>query len=947
MTFVDRFRLFSLWNRVWIVHALLLALLAACSNSVMEEPQEPQEPEESQEPQEAETPADTVLPEVPAFALVKVDSAHPEMIRVSPNGATAVLGNDGPLAKANEKPRMRVKLDYDFSLGEHEVTCLEFKRLSDAEYWSVVPVCESDSAPVVGISFYDAILYANAYSRVNGYDTVYTYFKQLNDANGNCTYLEGLAFHPEVNGYRLPTEAEWVLAASVAWDPSQSWNATNAELKLHEVCGFRDSAGFCDLSGNVLELTNDWLGAFRDTTVVDYVGAPVGNVLREKVVKGGMVAQQPSDMNLYSRGDVYAVTASSIAGYIGFRLAFGAIPHATWMDNRGYASDGQASVRASSADIRQLVGTVRAKLAFRNDRTGNLAFVDYREGVVNAVEISDTLPVYHPDISPDGMKVAFCTGIEGVKGESALYVRNLDADGSGLVKLDVESAAIPRWYVDGRGDTSIIYVDDAGDNSGDAEFFSRATWKVPFSAGKFGKPKKLFDGAYHGGLSPDGRRAVSGAKRLRVNVDGRDEVWLDGAQACNASLSGDGTDRTLFLDFGSEPGRKFAGTRYGVHERLLVADSGGRIVAAVPAPSGYSFDHSEWAGWGNVAVVTLVNAGGAHKKIAAVNLDDSSVVELVAAEELWHPCLWVLANPASGGGLLDLDSAGVYRDIVYGPDERAMSLKMRMFWDMKDSVEMIAIGSSRTERAVDPSRMSMRSLNFGYVGGDMWATLYLADNYVVPHASHLKYLVFEISPDLMKNSRYTRMAAIFNQAPGFFYDMNHGFWKDGLPEGFVSVVDENVRYTAADSADYVNTRGLLKIESSGWGGEDPEILRDTVMLEYLNELFASSVDSLTAFIDSTADKGFKIIGLVYPQSPEYANTGAFGRHGVKRSLAMETFAYFDSLSRVYPHFILMDENQFGKHGYTDSMANDFDHLSAAGAVRLSDRLDSLLRTLGR
>lgn len=921
----------------------MLALLAACSNSVMEEPQEIQEAQEpqEQEPQEAE------VPEVIPLALVTVDSVRPEMMRVSPNGATVFLGSDNPLAKANEKPQMRVKLDYDYSLGEHEVTCKEFRRVFDAEYWGVVPVCESDSSPVVGISYYDAILYANAYSKAKGYDTVYTYFDRLDDANGNFTYLEGLAFHPEVEGYRLPTEAEWVLAASVAWDPLQSWNASNAELKIHDVCVFRDSAGFCDLAGNVLELTNDWLGTFRDTSVIDYVGAPVGNVLREKVVKGGMVAQQPFDMNLYSRGDVYAVTASSIAGYIGFRLAFGAIPHATWIDDRGHASDGQATVRASSADIRQLVGTVRAKLAFRNDRTGNLAFVDYREGVVNAVEISDTLPVYHPDISPDGMKVAFCTGLEGVKGKSALYVRNLDADGSGLVKLDVESAAIPRWYVDGRGDTSIVYVDDAGDNSRDADFFSKGTWKVPFSAGKFGKPKKLFDGAYHGGLSPDGRRAVSGAKRLRVNADGRDEVWLGGAQACNASLSADGADRTLFLDFGSEPGRKFAGTKYGVHERLLVADSGGRIVAAVPAPSGYSFDHSEWAGRGNnVAVVTLVNAGGAHGKIAAVNLDDSSVVELVEAEELWHPCLWVMAGHVLGDGFLDLDSAGVYRDIVYGADERAMSLKMRMFWDMKDSLDLIAIGSSRTERGFDPSRMSMRSFNFGYVGGDMWATLYLADNYVVPHARHLKYLVFEISPDLMKNSRYTRMASVFNQAPGFYYDRNHDFWKDGLPEGFVSVVDENVRYTAADSADYVNTRGLLKIESHGWGN-GPEILRDTVMNEVLNNLFSSSVDSLTAFIDSTADKGFKIIGLVYPQSPEYANTGAFSRHGVKRSLVMETFAYFDSLSRVYPHFVLVDENQFGLHGYTDSMANDFDHLGAAGAVRLSDRLDSLLRTLDR
>ena len=91
------------------------------------------------------------------------------------------------------------------------------------------------------------------------------------------------------------------------------------------------------------------------------------------------------------------------------------------------------------------------------------------------------------------------------------------------------------------------------------------------------------------------------------------------------------------------------------------------------------------------------------------------------------------------------------------------------------------------------------------------------------------------------------------------------------------------------------------------------------------------------------DKGFKIIGLVYPQSPRYASTGSFGRHGTQRSLAKQTLDYFDSLSRVYPHFILVDENKFGAHDYSDSMAFDFDHLCAQGAERLSARLDSLLK----
>ena len=60
---------------------------------------------------------------------------------------------------------------------------------------------------------------------------------------------------------------------------------------------------------------------------------------------------------------------------------------------------------------------------------------------------------------------------------------------------------------------------------------------------------------------------------------------------------------------------------------------------------------------------------------------------------------------------------------------------------------------------------------------------------------------------------------------------------------------------------------------------------------------------------------------------------------------METIAYFDSLAKVYPHFVLMDENKFGEHDYTDEMANDYDHLAAAGAKYLSVRLDSLIMTL--
>lgn len=86
----------------------------------------------------------------------------------------------------------------------------------------------------------------------------------------------------------------------------------------------------------------------------------------------------------------------------------------------------------------------------------------------------------------------------------------MDSKGSDLVKLDVKSAS---------------------------------TWQVPFASGKFGKPIKLFDGSFHGGISED------------------------------ESLAKDYSKRTAFLDFGGGTGKSFVGKKYGVHEYLLVADS--------------------------------------------------------------------------------------------------------------------------------------------------------------------------------------------------------------------------------------------------------------------------------------------------------------------------------------------------------------------------------------
>ena len=160
------------------------------------------------------------------------------MFRVRTAESVAILGTDLEKAKANETPAMQVKFDYDFSIGKHEVTCGEFNSLMKPLMGHSLD-CEGDSLPATNLTYYDAVLYANERSKAEGFDTAYTYISVSFDTEKHCTNLAGLVFRPEVNAYRLPTEAEWNLVAASNW--KKGWTADNAKQKLHNVCSLNPS----------------------------------------------------------------------------------------------------------------------------------------------------------------------------------------------------------------------------------------------------------------------------------------------------------------------------------------------------------------------------------------------------------------------------------------------------------------------------------------------------------------------------------------------------------------------------------------------------------------------------------------------------------------------------------------------------------------------------------
>jgi formylglycine-generating enzyme required for sulfatase activity len=140
--------------------------------------------------------------------------------------------------------------------------------------------------PEKRVSWYDAIKYCNALSKLSGFDTCYTYtIADASDAICNFTK----------NGYHVPTEAQWEYACRAGstteywWGPDTNgmgarvWFYDNSGTTVHPVATkLPNSYGLYDVTGNVQEWCNDWFGAYSAGAATDPTGAKTGafHVLR-------------------------------------------------------------------------------------------------------------------------------------------------------------------------------------------------------------------------------------------------------------------------------------------------------------------------------------------------------------------------------------------------------------------------------------------------------------------------------------------------------------------------------------------------------------------------------------------------------------------------------------------------------------------------------------------
>jgi len=251
---------------------------------------------------------------------------------VQMEGGTFKMGNSE--GYSDEMPIHEVTLE-SFLIGQYAVT---------QELWEIIMSNNPSSykgkkRPVERICWYDTVEFCNKLSEKEGLTQTYHITKKSADPfnlNSNDQRRWSVDCDFSVNGYRLPTEAEWEYAArggskskgfifsgsnrlyEVGWYGAgdKTGNCTEAEGPSEVGKKLPNESGIFDMSGNIWEWCWDWHAAYNGINQINPRGPKTGNY---RVARGGSWNSPAKYCTVSRRGT--DTPSDGFSGALDFRLA--------------------------------------------------------------------------------------------------------------------------------------------------------------------------------------------------------------------------------------------------------------------------------------------------------------------------------------------------------------------------------------------------------------------------------------------------------------------------------------------------------------------------------------------------------------------------------------------------------------------------------------------------